>query len=324
MTLYHWDLPQYLQDQGGWNARAVVDRYVDFARIVGRRLGDRVASIATFNEPHITAFLGHWIGLHAPGLQEPQVAVNAAHHQLLAHGRALQALRADGVKAALGIVNVHGPVHPTTDSEADRRQAEHDDLLSNRLYLEPLFNARYPERTQELLGVAPAVHAGDLADIATPMDFFGMNYYMRRIASAQAPMAAPLPPGAQLTDMGWEVCHDGLTEQLLDLKRRHANLPPVFITESGCACADALVDGRVDDPERLAYLRGQIAALGRALAAGVDVRGYFVWSLLDNFEWSFGYGKRFGLVHVDYATQRRRPKASAQWYAAFIQGQRDG
>lgn len=324
MTLYHWDLPQYLQDRGGWNARETVDRFVDYARLVGARLGDRVASIATFNEPHIAAFLGHWIGLHAPGLQDPQVAVNAAHHQLLAHGRALQALRADGVKAALGIVNVHGPVHPATNDDADRSQAERDDLLSNRLYLEPLFNARYPERTEELLGVAPAVQPGDLADIATPMDFFGMNYYTRRIASARAPMAAPLPPGAQLTDMGWEVYHEGLTEQLLDLQRRHANLPPVYITESGCACPDVLVDGRVDDALRVAYLQGQIAALGRALAAGVDVRGYFVWSLLDNFEWSFGYGKRFGLVHVDYATQRRTPKASAHWYAAFIQGQREG
>ena len=262
--------------------------------------------------------------MHAPGLQDPQTAVNAAHHQLLAHGRALQALRADGVTAALGIVNVHGPVHPLTERDADRRQAERDDLLANRLYLEPLFNARYPEHTQALLGVSAAVQAGDLADIATPMDFFGMNYYTRRLARAEAPMAAALPPGAQLTDMGWEVHHEGLTEQLLDLQRRHANLPPVYITESGCACADVLLDGRVDDPFRVAYLQGQIAALGRAVAAGVPLRGYFVWSLLDNFEWSFGYGKRFGLVHVDYATQHRTPKASARWYADFIRRQREG
>ncbi len=323
MTLYHWDLPQYLQDKGGWNSRETVDRFVDYARIVGAALGDRVASIATFNEPYVTAYVGHWIGRHAPGICDPQTSVNATHHQLLSHGRALRALRADGVKAPLGIVCVMGPVHPATDSDADRVAASREDLIFNRLYLEPLLNGRYPEQTLALAGVEPAVQTGDLAEISTPMDFLGMNYYFRKLASATEAMA-PLPPGALTTEMGWEVSHDGLTEHLLDMKRRHANLPPVFITESGCACDDQVVDGRIDDHFRVAYLKGQLAALGRAMHQGVDVRGYFAWSLMDNFEWSFGYSKRFGLTHVDYATQRRTPKASGFWYRDFISRQLGG
>jgi beta-glucosidase len=352
MTLYHWDLPQYLQDKGGWANRETVDRFVDYSRIVAGKLGDRVKGIVTFNEPFVSAFLGHWTGAHAPGTQDPQVSVNVSLHQLLAHGRAVQALRADGVKAPLGIVNVMGPVHAATSSDADRREADRFDLLFNRLYLEPLFNARLPERTHELLGVTPAVRDGDLATISTPIDFLGMNYYFRRIADAAAgpppgrsqggpapgdtkwPLqdrggserserggTSPeprLPPGAVVTEMGWEVYHEGLTEHLVDMKRRYANLPPVYITESGCACDDRVVDGRVDDHFRVAYVQGQIAALGRAIAAGVDVRGYFAWSLMDNFEWAHGYAKRFGLVHVDYATQQRTVKASGQWYRDFV------
>lgn len=325
LTLYHWDLPQALQDAGGWANRDTVDRYVDYARIVARRLGDRVAAITTFNEPYVACFLGHWIGVHAPGIADPQTSLNASHHMLLAHGRALRALRADGVKAPLGIVNVMGPVHANTASEEDRLAAERDDLLFNRLYLEPLFNGRYPEQLQVRVGLAPTVvRDGDLAEIATPMDYLGMNYYFRQIASgvhAQR-FEVPLPPGAITTEMGWEVSHDGLTEHLVDMKRRYANLPPVYITESGCACDDRVVEGRVDDHFRVAYLRQQIAAIGRAIHAGVDLRGYFVWSLMDNFEWAFGYERRFGLVHVDYATQQRTPKASAQWYRHFIAQQR--
>jgi beta-glucosidase len=227
------------------------------------------------------------------------------------------------VKAKLGIVNVMGPVHPLTGSDADGVAAEREDLLFNRLYLGPLFDGRYPERTRELIGVEPPVREGDLAAISTPMDYLGMNYYFRRIASAAHPAHdAPLPPGAQVTAMGWEVWHEGLAEHLLDMKRRHPKLPPVYITESGCACDDIMVDGRVDDHFRVDYLKGQVAALGRAIAGGVAVRGYFAWSLLDNFEWAFGYAKRFGLIHVDYATQRRTPKLSALWYRDFIARQR--
>ena len=177
MTLYHWDLPQHLQDQGGWNSRRTVDAFVDYARIVTRRLGDRVASIATFNEPFVTAYLGHWLGIFAPGLRDPQVAMNAAHHQLLAHGRTLQALRADGVKAPLGIVCNMGPVEALTSSDEDKRAAERHNLLVNQFFLDSLLKGAYPERMQELVGTSPVIHEGDLRDIATPLDFLGMNYY---------------------------------------------------------------------------------------------------------------------------------------------------
>lgn len=325
LTLYHWDLPQYLQDQGGWQHRDTVDHFVDFAQVVGRRLGDRVASIATFNEPSVTALAGYLIGIFPPGRRDMQASLDVTHHQLLAHGRALRALRADGLKAPLGIVCNMGPVHPASHSEADLQAAARHDLLINRLYLEPLLDGRYPERTQELLQARPQLREGDMAEIATPMDFLGVNYYSRFVVDSTAPaplLAAAPPPGAQLTDGGKEVYHAGLPELLLDTRRRHANLPPIHITESGCAWNDAVVEGRVDDGFRVAYLQGQIAALGQALAAGVDVRGYFVWSLLDNFEWSLGYAKRFGLVHVDYSTLERTVKASGHWYAAFIAQQR--
>lgn len=321
LTLYHWDLPQYLQDQGGWLHRDTVDHFVDFAQVVGRRLGDRVASIATFNEPAVTALAGYLIGIFPPGRRDMQLSLDVTHHQLLAHGRALRALRADGLKAPLGIVCNMGPVHPASGSEADLQAAARRDLLINRLYLEPLLDGRYPERTQELLQACPPVREGDMAEIATPMDFLGINYYSRFVvdSTAAAPLlAAAPPPGAQLTDGGNEVYHAGLPELLLDIRRRHADLPPIYITESGCACNDAVVEGGVDDAFRIAYLQGQIAALGQAIAAGVDVRGYFVWSLLDNFEWSLGYARRFGLVHVDYSTLERTVKDSGHWYAAFI------
>jgi len=321
MTLYHWDLPQHLQDQGGWNARSTVDAFVDYARTVTRRLGDRVASIATFNEPFVTAYLGHWLGIFAPGLRDPQVAMNAAHHQLLAHGRALQALRADGVTAPMGIVCNMGPVEPLTRSAADQRAAERHDLLVNRFFLDALLTGAYPERLHALVGTAPAVHAGDLADIAAPLDFLGINYYYR-FRVGEHGLATTLPPGAQATAMGWEVSHEGLTQHLTDIHHRYPQLPPVVITESGCACDDHLVAGQVHDSFRVDYLRGQIAALGRAIDRGVAVQGYFVWSLLDNFEWSLGYQKRFGLVHVDYPSQTRTVKASGQWYRDFITQQR--
>ena len=320
MTLYHWDLPQYLQDRGGWNSRETVDRFVDYARVVAGRLGDRVASIATFNEPFITAFLGHWLGTFAPGIKDPQVAMNAGHHQLLAHGRTLRALRADGVKSPLGIVCIMGPVTPYRPGAADQRAADRREVLLNRFYLDSLLQGRYPDRMLELLETAPDIEDGDLEVISTPMDFLGVNYYYRHRVSAEQ-QEVPLPPGAQVTAMGWEVSHDGLTQQLLDIRERYGNLPPIYITESGCACDDRVVDGRVDDGFRSAYLEGQIAAVGRAIDKGVDVRGYFVWSLLDNFEWSFGYEKRFGLIHVDFDTQVRTVKDSGHWYRSFIEQQ---
>ncbi len=318
LTLNHWDLPQALQDQGGWAARDTVHRFVDYARGIHARLGGRVAAITTHNEPWVVATLGHEVGCFAPGLKSRATAAQVAHHLLLSHGLALQALRADGCRAALGIVLNMSPAEPATPSEADRAKARLDDALGLRWYTDPLFHGRYPEEALAHLGAdAPRTEAGDLQAIAQPLDYLGVNYYSRHVASAGTPYDAKAG-GLKLTDMGWEIYPQGLTQLLLRLHRDYA-LPPVYITENGAAFPDALQDGRVDDIERIDYLADHIAAVAEALRQGVPLAGYMVWSLMDNFEWASGYLKRFGIVHVDYATLRRTPKASAHWLRGFLQ-----
>jgi beta-glucosidase len=313
-TLYHWDLPQALQDQGGWATRETAQRFADYAEFMGRRLGDRLASIVTHNEPWCTAMLGHAIGQFAPGARDPQLAVQVAHHLLLSHGLALQAMRGVGVKAPLGIVLNQSPATPATDSQADRDLAEREYATFVRWFMEPIFCKRYPMAPGVTL--FPVTHENDFEIIAQPLDFLGINYYTRIWASAaQPPVPSPMPLGAN--DMGWENHPQGLTELLLRVNRDYT-LPPVYITENGTACADRVQGGRVADPERIEYLRSHLEALRAAMEGGVDVRGYFYWSLLDNYEWNSGYDKRFGLVHVDYETQARTLKDSALWYREFI------
>lgn len=317
VTLYHWDLPQALQDHGGWVSRATVAHFVAYAREVGRRLGDRVASITTFNEPWVVATLGHEAGIFAPGLHSRKAAAQVAHHLLLAHGLALQALRADGLRCALGIVLNQAPTHAATSDPADVAQARLEDGLLVRWYMDPLLLGHYPADVLARLGAdAPEIRAGDLATIRQPLDFLGLNYYTRNVANAGG-VIPPARLGAPLTDMGWEIYPAGLRE-LLVRHRADYPLPPVYIMENGAAFPDPAVDGFVDDADRVAYLHAHITAVAEAMAAGVDVRGYFVWSLLDNFEWASGYAKRFGIVHVDYATQQRTPKRSAHWYRALL------
>jgi beta-glucosidase len=317
-TLYHWDLPQGLQDQGGWLNRDTAQRFADYAEFVGRRLGDRVAAIATHNEPWCTAHLGHRTGQFAPGMKDEAAAIQVAHHLLLSHGMALQAMRGAGVKAPLGIVLNQSPATPATDSAADRAMAEREYALFVRWFMDPIFLKRYP--TAAGVHLYPAMRDNDFTTIAQPLDFLGVNYYTRIWASAdQPPRAAPQAKGA--TDMGWEVYPEGLTELLCQIDRDY-DLPPLYITENGAACADQVVDGRVADFERIEYLRSHLDAIAKAVAAGVDVRGFYYWSLLDNFEWDSGYDKRFGIVHVDYATQRRTLKDSAYWFRGFIAGER--
>jgi beta-glucosidase len=316
VTLYHWDLPQALQVGGGWTNRDTVTRFVDYAAEVGRRLGDRAASIATHNEPWVVSVLGHEAGIFAPGLRSQQAAMQVSHHLLLSHGRALQALRSQGLRAPLGIVLNQSPIHAATDSPEDLAKARLDDGLTVRWYMDPLLRGAYPADVLEFLGSdAPVVADGDMADIAQPLDFLGINYYTRNVSGTGAPRD-PVAAGKEVTDMGWEVFPAGLSELL---RRLHADfrLPPIYVMENGAAYPDRLVDGAVRDPDRIRYLRSHIAAMADALASGVDVRGYFVWSLLDNFEWADGYLKRFGIVYVDYPTQRRIPKDSALWYRAF-------
>lgn len=321
LTLYHWDLPQALQEGGGWLNRSTVDRFAEYAVEVARRFGSRAASIATHNEPWVVAILGHEAGIFAPGLNSRKSAMQVAHHLLLSHGVALQALRAQGCAAPLGITLNQAPIHPATESPADLARARLDDGLTIRWYMDALLRGRYPQDVLAFLGEdAPQVAHGDMETIRQPLDFIGINYYTRNLSGTGAPRD-PVASGREVTDMGWEVFPGGLSELLLRLKADY-DLPPLYITENGAAYPDRLVDGRVADADRISYLHRHIAALADALEGGVDVRGYFVWSLIDNFEWADGYTRRFGLVYVDYATQRRTLKDSAHWYRAFCVGAR--
>ncbi|QBR93237.1 GH1 family beta-glucosidase [Nocardioides euryhalodurans] len=333
LTLYHWDLPQTLEDAGGWTVRATADRFVEYAVAVHERLGDRVPVWTTLNEPWCSAFLGYTNGRHAPGRREGAAGLRAAHHLLLAHGRATTELRARGAET-LGItlnLTVADPADPADAADVDA--ARRIDSLHNRLFLDPITRAAYPEdllADTEHLGWTDVVHDGDLEAIAAPIDVLGVNYYRGDQVSghpdAEPDEGQPSPfvgsehvsfpsRGLPRTAMDWEVQPEGLTRLLVRLHDDHPGLPLV-VTENGAAYDDSQApDGSVDDPERVAYLDSHVRAVAAARDAGADVRGYFAWSFLDNFEWAEGYAKRFGLVHVDYPTQRRTPKASAHWYA---------
>ncbi len=317
LTLYHWDLPAALQDAfKGWQSRQIVPLFADYAAEVARRFGDRLASIATLNEPWCVATLGHETAQFAPGITDRAAAMQVSHHLLLSHGHAIKAMRAV-CKTPLGIVLNHTPSFPARPTEADRLGARLDDGLNVRWYMDPLFMGSYPADVLAHLGAdAPRVSSGDHAEISQPIDFLGINFYTRNLISTQQP-APPVPGVRGFTDMGWEVVPQALTQHLARISREYAP-PPIYITENGMANADELIDGRVNDSPRIDYLRSHLLALARAMELGVDVRGYFYWSLLDNFEWNSGYAKRFGLIHVDYATQKRTPKDSALWYRTFI------
>jgi beta-glucosidase len=316
-TLYHWDLPAALQDRiGGWQSRDIVPLFADYAAEVARRFGSRLSTLATLNEPWCVATLGHETAQFAPGITDRKVAMQVSHHLLLAHGRAIDAMRAE-CRTPLGIVLNHTPSFPARPTPEDRLGARLDDGLNVRWYMDPLFVGSYPADVWQHLGSdVPVVLEGDLAQIGRPIDFLGVNFYTRSLISTQQP--APPVPGVQgFTDMGWEVVPEALTQHLGRLAREYAP-PPMYITENGMANADQLIDGRVADEPRISYLRSHLLALGRARELGADVRGYFYWSLLDNFEWNSGYAKRFGLVHVDYDTQQRTLKDSAFWYRDFL------
>ena len=321
LTLNHWDLPEELQANGGWAHRDTVHRFVEYAEGIAARMGDRLAAITTHNEPWVMAMLGYESGIFAPGIKDRAQATQASHHLLLSHGLALQALRASGCHSPLGIVLKLAPVQPATDSAEDVAPARLEDGRLLRGYVDPLFGKGYPQDVLEFLGAdAPRIHSGDMEAIAAPLDYLGVNYYSRSVASAAGPWDVK-QGGREITEMGWEVYPEGLTELLLRLHRDYP-LPPVYITENGGAFPDHLTDGVVHDADRTRYLAQHIAAVGAALAQGVPMAGYMVWSLLDNFEWASGYVKRFGIVHVDYDTQRRTLKDSAHWYRGFLKRQR--
>ena len=321
LTLNHWDLPSALQAKGGWENRDTVQCFVEYACEVARRLGDRVASICTHNEPWVIAVLGHESGIFAPGIKSRAVAIQVAHHLFLSHGLALTAMRAQGCKADMGIVLNLSPIDAATDSAADQAAARRADGAGLRWYVEPLLKGEYPADVLQDLGAdAPRVLPGDMGNIKVPLDFLGVNYYMRSVVSAGEPWDIKTG-GNEITDMGWEVYPQGLTELLVRLHRDYT-LPPIFITENGAAFQDEVLDRQVHDGQRQRYIARHIAATLEAMRQGVRVDGYFVWSLLDNFEWSSGYAKRFGIVRVDYDTQQRMLKDSALWYRDFLDRQR--
>ncbi len=326
-TLYHWDLPQALQERGGWAERATVDAYLAFVDAMTRRLGDRVKHWITHNEPWCTAMIGNYEGLHAPGLTDFATALQVCHHVLLSHGKAVPLIRANVPDAQVGIALSLHPVRPASDSAADRAATLRHDGLRYRWFLDPLHGRGYPPATLEAVGAcAPRVEPGDLDAIAVATDFLGVNYYFPETiqdAPGEGPLQARvLPPGGvETTALGWEVAPAGLADLLARIE--HDYRPgSMYITENG-ACYDDEIgpDGQVHDAGRRRYLQRHLAALRDVIRTGVPVKGYFAWSLVDNFEWAEGYLRRFGLIHVDYDTQQRRLKDSGKWYRAFLRQQ---
>jgi beta-glucosidase len=331
-TLFHWDLPLALHEQGGWLNRDTAARFADYAEIMGRRLGDRVPWWLTLNEPWCAAFLGYGNGLHAPGMQDTQAAFVAGHHLLVAHGHAMQRLRATVAPGThLGIALNLNPAYPYDNSPETRRALEEVDRFNNGWFLDPIFRGTYPAQLFADFQVAPPpIQDGDMALIQGPLDFLGVNYYSRSliplhqgtspIGTSSATVVSDRD--GNFTEMGWEIYPPGLTDLMVQLDRDY-HPPQIVITENGAAFADEWDGGeRVEDPRRTEYLQSHIQALGAAIVQGVPVAGYFAWALMDNFEWAEGYSKRFGLVYVDFPTQRRIIKASGHWYGDFIRGQR--
>ena len=334
LTLYHWDLPQTLEDAGGWTNRDTSERFAEYTGIVYEALSDSVGFWITLNEPWVAAWMGHGYGLHAPGKTDAGAALAATHHLLLGHGLAMERMRSAGDGHRLGVtLNLH-PAHPSRDREADAKAARRVDGQANRLYLDPLFRSEYPEDVFSHYQVRGAdlsfVREGDLGKISAPLDFLGVNYYFRNTVRDAPEGGLPnvpfadldarpiVPHEAEKTAMGWPVEPEGLTEILVRIKEEYADLP-IYVTENGRAVHDYVdPEGGVDDEERVSYLNAHFRAAHNAIDRGVDLRGYIVWSFLDNFEWAEGYSKRFGIVFVDYGTQRRIPKASARWYSGVI------
>ncbi len=324
LTLYHWDLPQQLQDEGGWPARTVVDAFCDFADVLSRALGDRVKYWTTLNEPFVSAFVGYEEGRHAPGHTDLHEALGASHHLLLAHGQAVPVIRANVPGAKVGITLNFSPQAAASPSVADRDAANWADGHINRWFLDPLAGRGYPGDMVKGFGdEMEFVQPADLETISTPIDFLGVNYYTRNIARSKdvgekenAPVTAH--PNEEHTEMGWEVYPDGLYNILGRLHFEYG-FPAIYITENGAAYKDQVgPDGRVDDPARLSYIKRHLEKVSQAIDIGVPVKGYFAWSLMDNFEWAFGYSKRFGLIYVDFETQKRILKSSAKWYGQVI------
>jgi len=321
VTLYHWDLPSALQRVGGWAVRDTAYRFQDYVALVADRLGDRVKNWITHNEPWVVAFVGNLQGRHAPGWEDLGMALQVGHHTILSHGLALAALRARGVSdTRVGITLNFSPAYPASDSAEDVAAARRHDGYANRWFLDPIFKGQYPEDMWDAFGyLVPRVASGDMGAGSQPIDFLGVNYYTRAVVQHDEDAwlgYRTLKPEGEYTAMDWEVFPQGLTDLLLRLTHDYSPAA-LYVTENGCAYEDTISDdGRVHDPQRVEYLRKHLAAAHAAIEQGAPLRGYFDWSLMDNFEWALGYSRRFGIVYVDYATQRRIPKDSARFYAS--------
>ena len=325
ITLYHWDLPQALQDEGGWANRDTAYYFAEYASVVGHKLGDRVKHWITHNEPWVVAWIGYGWGEHAPGIRNEGVAIQVAHHLLLSHGLAVEVLRDISADSEIGITLNLSPIHPASDSEEDKLAASRQDGFLNRWFLDPVFRGHYPPDILELYsGYAPKVLPGDMAIISRRIDFLGINYYSRGIVKFN-PKAGPLqaegvaPEGAEFTEMGWEIYPPGIYKIITRVWEDYQP-KKIYITENGAAFADEIApDGGVHDQKRIDYLREHFVQAHRAIEEGANLCGYFIWTLMDNFEWAHGFTKRFGIVYTDYPTQRRIMKDSALWYKKVIE-----
>jgi beta-glucosidase len=319
VTLYHWDLPQHLEDEGGWLNRKTAYAFEQYVELITNAFGTRVYSYATLNEPFCSAFLGYEIGIHAPGLVGKQYGKKAAHHLLLAHGLAMNVLNKTSPDTQNGIVLNFTPAYPLTDTQQDIDSAKYADDYLNQWYMKPIMDGKYPDIISQLPeDHLPDIHPGDMELISQPIDYLGINFYTRQVYKAHpTDIYEPIAPTGPLTDMGWEVYPQSFTDLLVSLNKTYT-LPPIYITENGAAMPDTYNNGEVNDLDRLSYYNTHLNAVHNAVEQGVVIRGYFAWSLMDNFEWAEGYLKRFGIVYVDYKTQQRTIKNSGLAYKALI------
>ena len=319
VTLYHWDLPQHLEDEGGWLNRETAYKFRDYADLISTAFGERVYAYATLNEPFCSAFLGYEVGVHAPGIVGKEFGKKAAHHLLLAHGLAMEVLTKNSPNSQNGIVLNFTPCYPETASDADKQASDFADDYFNQWYIKPIYDGKYPDILESLPAENhPEILQGDMDIISHPTDFLGINFYTRAIYRAdEEEHFIQIEPPEPRTDIGWEIYPKAFTELLVSLNNKYS-LPPVYITENGAAIADKLIDGVVHDIDRIEYYQSHLIAVNDAIEQGVQISGYFAWSLMDNFEWAEGYLKRFGIVYVDYDTQVRTIKASGLAYKALI------
>jgi len=319
VTLYHWDLPQHLEDKGGWLNRETAYEFAHYVDLVSQALSGKVYSYATLNEPFCSSYLGYEIGVHAPGIKGREFGRKAAHHLLLAHGLAMKVLNKNSPESLNGIVLNFTPCYPVSSSEADLAATAFADDYINQWYMKPVMQGAYPDIIEQLPAAhRPDILAGDMEIICQPLDFLGVNFYTRlRYEVSDTDYYHELPHQAPMTDIGWEIYPPALTELLVSLHEKY-ELPPIYITENGAAMADKMVDGEVNDQDRVDYYNAHLNAVNDAILQGVNMAGYFAWSLMDNFEWAEGYSKRFGIVHVDYDTQVRTVKLSGKAYSQLI------